>query len=156
MSDPIQRGRFRRHALAVFIVCLLFYAFGFWGVEHWRQRRGPWEVTFQVGEEGAAILEVDQARLGVTGLQLHFPEAALPEDFTPVRVRFASPAALAEVPFGRVLFLDTTVLPGTVTFDLFGHEVELLPRVLIVDKVERAWESGRVITVGAREAEGVR
>jgi hypothetical protein len=28
-----------------------------------------------------------------------------------------------------------------VTFDLFGHEVELLPRVLIVNKREIKWNS---------------
>jgi hypothetical protein len=46
------------------------------------------------------------------------------------------------VPFGKCVFLDTTFLPGTVVLDLFGHEVQLLPRVLTIDHVEHAWHSG--------------
>ena len=35
-----------------------------------------------------------------------------------------------------------TALPGVITLDLFGHEIELLPRVLIVNKKEVPWQSG--------------
>ena len=50
-------------------------------------------------------------------------------------------------PFGEIVFQDLTFLPGTVTFNFFGHEVELLPRVLIVDKQERDWKSSEVVFV---------
>ena len=46
------------------------------------------------------------------------------------------------VPFGRCVFMDTTFLPGTLTFQIFGHELELLPRVMILDHEERRWISG--------------
>ena len=36
-------------------------------------------------------------------------------------------------------------MPGTVTMDLFGHEVELLPRTLIVNKKEVPWKSNTAI-----------
>jgi hypothetical protein len=45
------------------------------------------------------------------------------------------------------VFLDTTFLPGTVALSLFGHEVQLLPRVLTIDKVEKAWRSGETISL---------
>jgi hypothetical protein len=49
------------------------------------------------------------------------------------------------LPFGELLYQDPTFLPGTVTMRLFGHVVELLPRVLTVDKKEYPWQSGAVI-----------
>jgi hypothetical protein len=36
-------------------------------------------------------------------------------------------------------------LPGTVTLRLFGHEIELLPRVLIIDRKEHPWKAGDTI-----------
>jgi hypothetical protein len=47
--------------------------------------------------------------------------------------------------FGRVLYEDLTILPGVVTFDLFGHEIELLPRTLIINKKEIPWKSESVL-----------
>jgi len=43
--------------------------------------------------------------------------------------------------FGRCVFMDNTFLPGTLTFQLFGHEIELLPRVMMIDHEERSWRS---------------
>jgi hypothetical protein len=44
-----------------------------------------------------------------------------------------------------VIYEDLTFLPGVVTFDLFGHEVELLPRALIANKKQVPWKSGVTI-----------
>jgi hypothetical protein len=79
-----------------------------------------------------------------------FPGTNLPGLPAAVVVRFDGPSRRAAPPFGSVKFLDTTVLPGTVTLDLFGHEVELLPRTLIVDKREHPWSSGQRIELPAR------
>ncbi len=43
--------------------------------------------------------------------------------------------------------MDTTFLPGTVTFELFGHEIELLPRALIIDRQEHAWQPNAAINL---------
>jgi hypothetical protein len=51
------------------------------------------------------------------------------------------------VPFGSVKFEDLTYLPGTVTLDLFGHEIELIPRTLFINREERPWQSNVVITL---------
>jgi len=52
-----------------------------------------------------------------------------------------------EVPFGTCVFMDTTFLPGTVTLRLYGHEIELLPRVLVIDQQEHPWISDSTITL---------
>ena len=38
-------------------------------------------------------------------------------------------------------------LPGTATFELFGHEIQLLPRVLIIDRREYPWRPNATITL---------
>jgi hypothetical protein len=137
-----QRDPFWKQALLVFLACVVFYVVGFALVQWWRDRRGPWEVTFRVDDQGTPGVEIAQPRLGIGGVSIRFRgtnHAALAEAVT---VRFDEPTKGDSIPFGRVKFLDTTFLPGTATFDLFGHEVELLPRTLIVDKQERGWRAG--------------
>lgn len=142
--DPIWR-----QALIVFGVCAVFYFGGFWALQHWRTRRGPWEVTFQSADNAPAV-QIAAPALGITGVQIVFPGTNSPPPGRVVTVRFDDPAQRDAVPFGRVKFLDTTLLPGTVTFDLFGHEIELLPRTLIINKREHAWRSGERIELPAR------
>ena len=61
---------------------------------------------------------------------------------------FAQPRPVPyEVPFGKCVFMDTTFMPGTVTFDLFGHEIELLPRALIIDRQDHPWQRDAAITL---------
>ncbi|MCP5519741.1 MAG: hypothetical protein H7A45_21080 [Verrucomicrobiales bacterium] len=152
MDAPAMPRSFLRNALLAFGVTLALYALGFWGSERYRARRGPWEVTFSSGTGGVAVLRIDQPHLGIRGVELRFPGAGIEGVEGRDPVRFDSPRALDQVPFGRVVFLDTTVLPGTVTFEVFGHEVELLPRVLLLDKQEHPWAATRVVDLPAREA----
>jgi hypothetical protein len=142
--------QFWKQALAVFGVCAVLYFGGFWATQHWRGRRGPWEVTFRTAPDGIPLVEIAEPRLGIVGVTLVFPGTNAPALAEPVSVRFDGPARRDAPPFGRVKFLDTTVLPGTVTFDLFGHEVELLPRTLIVDKREEPWSAGLRLELPAR------
>lgn len=142
--DPIWK-----QALAVFGVCAVFYFGGFWALQHWRTRRGPWEVTFH-STNGAPVVRIAAPALGITGVQIVFPGTNAPPLNQARTVRFDDPTRRDDVPFGRVKFLDTTVLPGTVTFDLFGHEIELLPRTLILNRREHAWRDGERIELPAR------
>jgi len=136
--------------LAAFLVTALLYFAGFAVLEHLRERRGPWEVTFTSGTNGMPRLEVRQPHLGIEGVVVEFPGGVTPAGFRKRTVRFSTPETKEDAPLGEVLFLDTTFLPGTVTMELFGHQVELLPRVLIVDHQERAWESDLRLTLPAR------
>ena len=127
-----------RSLILLFPVVLVLYFGVFYGLEHLRQRRGPWEVEFTSTPQGEPMLVVNQSALGVRDLKLVFRgERATNE---PGRVRFDR--VQRPVPFGRVIYEDLTFLPGVVTFDLFGHEVELLPRVLIANKREIPWPAG--------------
>ena len=49
------------------------------------------------------------------------------------------------VPLGRVKFEDLTYLPGTVTLEMFGHEIELLPRTLYINRKPHPWKSNETI-----------
>jgi hypothetical protein len=45
--------------------------------------------------------------------------------------------------------MDTTFLPGTLTLRAFGHEIEFLPRVMIIDHEEHPWKPGETIELRA-------
>ena len=48
---------------------------------------------------------------------------------------------------GEIVFQDSTFLPGTLTLKLFGHMVEFLPRVMIIDRREVPWASNATTIV---------
>jgi len=128
----------------LFIVVVGLYALIFAGLQHWRVRKGPWAVTFSGQADGERWIEVNQARLGIDRVRLRFPNTSEKGPLPETTIRFDTPDH-APLPFGQLKFIDGTFLPGTVTFDLFGHEVEMLPRVLILDKQEHPWHSGETI-----------
>ena len=50
-----------------------------------------------------------------------------------------------DLPMGKCVFLDTLYLPGTVTVQVLGHEIQMMPRTLSLDRVEHPWLSGEKI-----------
>ncbi len=148
MDTP--REMFWKHALTVFVVCAFLYFAGFWGTERWRAHRGPWVVTFGVATNGSPTVEIAQPRLGIHDVRFTFTGTNAPNLRTNVTIRFDDPARLPDAPFGKLEFLDTTYLPGTVTLALFGHELEFLPRTMIVDKREEPWRPGAHFDLPAR------
>ena len=130
-----------------FAVVVVFYLGVFHGIEHWRQKKGPWEVSFTADAQGQPAVVASQPGLKISNVTLVFLEEQVPQTNLPQRIRFDRP--LKPVPFGRKLYEDLTVLPGVVTFDFFGHEIELLPRVLIINRREIPWQSGRTLELAA-------
>ena len=125
----------------LFGAVLALYVVVFFGIERARQHKGPWEVDFQTNAGGSPVLIVSQAKLGLSDviIVVHGENAgnALGQvSFDQVK---------RPVPFGKVIYEDLTFLPGVVTFDLFGHEIELLPRALIADKKLVEWKSGATV-----------
>ena len=116
---------------------LLFYIGAFYGCERWRAHKGPWEVEFTTNSLGEPTVIAAQRTLSLSNVQLVFAGESVTS--APRKVLFDR--VLRPVPFGRVIYEDLTALPGVVTLDLFGHEIELLPRVLIVNKKEVPWQS---------------
>src|SRR5260370_1195572 len=86
---------------------------------------------------------IDQTKVDISSVEIIFPGETIPRTNLSQRVIFDRP--LRQVPFGSVIYADLRTLPGVVTFDLFGHEIELLPRVLIVNKQEIPWKSEMMI-----------
>ena len=126
-----------------FVVVLILYAAVFYGIESWRHRKGPWQVTFLTDSAGNPALVVYQPALNISSVELVFPGEHAERTNLSEKVLFDRP--LKPVPFGKVIYQDLTVLPGAVTFDLFGHEVELLPRVLYINKKEVPWKSDSIV-----------
>jgi hypothetical protein len=137
-----------KHLIWAFLLALVCYALFYHGIEHRRVRKGPWEVTFALDETGMPRVGIVQPKLAITNVQISFPGQSASTTNGLGTVAFDKPKPVPyDVPFGRCVFMDTTFLPGTVTFQLFGHEIELLPRVLIIDHQERPWVSGQPITL---------
>jgi hypothetical protein len=99
-------------------------------------------VKFRADDVGVPSLLISQTNLNVSET-IVFP--APTNGLTNFSRTIAFEEQLADLPFGEMVFQDPTFLPGTVTMRLFGHLVEFLPRVLIVDKKEYPWQAGAVI-----------
>ncbi len=144
----MKRISYIRQLSLVFLIALAFYAGAFYLIERQRTRQGPWQVLFAGVTNGPPRIVINQPKLGLTNVNLVFAgeHAELP---APALMSFNEARAVPfDVPFGRCVFLDTTTLPGTVVLSLFRHEVQLLPRVLTLDRQERPWRSGETITLG--------
>ena len=129
-----------RHLLIAFGLAVVIYAAFFTCDLGLRRRKGPWTVEFQTNAAGQTAITVNQPSLGITNVQVVF----LNESATNTgRVIFDRPQR--PIPFGKTKFEDLTYLPGSVAFDFFGHEVELLPRTLYLNKKEHAWKPNEVI-----------
>jgi hypothetical protein len=131
--------------LTGFIAALVVYVLSFSLIQHRRTFQGPWRVVFLSDDKGTPGLLIEQPKRKVSE-RIMFPNEKVAESNTARALVFDDPTK-TNAPFGRIIFQDLTFLPGTVTLDLFGHEVELLPRVLIIDKQEYAWKTGEVVSV---------
>lgn len=145
----MKRDNVGRHVIFAFVLALILYWVAFNTIEHFRKAKGPWHLTFQTDAWGEPFLAVSQSRLRITNVVFVLHGERLSRTNLSETVIFDSP--ITNVPFGRVVFLDTTFLPGTLTFDLFGHEIELLPRTLVVNRKEVPWHSGDRLVLSERE-----
>jgi hypothetical protein len=140
-ARSMKSGFTPRSVALVFALILAAYFGGFYGIEHLRSRKGPWTVEFETNPGGEPIITIRQAALKLSAVKLLFHgEMRTNHSST---VHFDRPQK--PVPFGTVLYEDLTFLPGVITFDLFGHEIELLPRVLVINKQPTAWRSEMLI-----------
>jgi hypothetical protein len=133
-----------KHCLLAFAIALLVYVLTYSYIENRRTRKGPWLVTFASKPGGAPTLIINQPSLNISNAQITFPaENSVPtNDSQTFRIPEDVPF---NVPFGSCIFEDTTFLPGTIVFHLFDHEVQLIPRVLTVDRREYPWKSGSTL-----------
>ena len=149
----------------LFVVTLVLYFAGFFGIEHLRERKGPWQVIFDSAAVSSPTMTIRQPSLGIDGFRVVF-EGASADGLASGEVMFDDPGRNAQpmdktpessqelkqksfaVPFGECVYQDLMFLPGVVTMNLLGHEIELMPRTLVVDKKEVSWStSGAQITL---------
>ncbi len=143
-------GLFRHLALAAGLA-LVFYVAAFSLIEHRRAVKGPWEIAFFSDAAGHPSLEISQRTLQILE-KLSFPEDKVARANLAERVKFRE--ATTNLPFGEMLLQDALYLPGTITLRLCGHQIEVLPRTLIVDKTEHPWKAGEEIVVRAAGKQG--
>ncbi len=136
--------------LKLFVTVMVLYATLYFATGLWRERRGPWVLTFDKSPSGNPRLTISQENLGVRNVQiLALQQEPLPADFKPVTIHFKSPGD--QPGFGKLLFTDLTVLPGVITLDVFGHEVELLPRTLVINRKLIPWSERQEIRLNPEE-----
>lgn len=129
-----------KHFLFAFIIAVVLYLVAYGWIEHRRTRNGPWEVRFAVESETPAII-ITQPKFQIQNVRIFFPDENIATNCSGTMTFAQARQWPYAVPFGKVIFMDTTFLPGNVTFELFGHEIQLLPRVLTIDRKEIPWQS---------------
>ncbi len=143
----MQPSGFARAVSVGLLLAVAIYAGGFALDQHLRTRRGPWEVTFTTEPSGAPAILVNHPELNIANLKIVF----LGETATNLHVVVVFDFPQKPVPFGQVKFEDLTYLPGTETFDFFGHEIELLPRTLYINRKAHPWISNEAITLSSTD-----
>jgi hypothetical protein len=132
------RPTFRSIAIT-FVLAAVFYFIAYSWLSKRQTARGPWQVTFTNDAAGVPELIIAQRSIGVSNVYVRFDGESLNATQHTGVVEFAKPKA--EVPFGRVIYDDLMFMPGTVTLDCFGHEVEMLPRTLSLNRKPVRWAS---------------
>lgn len=134
--------------MAVLFVCVAVLYLGvFHGIEHLRRHKGPWQVTFVTDAVGQPTLVINHPSLSVTNVRIIFAGVEASTSNQAEEMVFDRP--LKPLPFGKRLHEDLVSMPGVETIALFGHEVELLPRVLKVNRRELPWKSNTTVTLAA-------
>jgi hypothetical protein len=142
-----------KHFILAFLLALAGYVICYQLIEHRRAQNGPWLITFAASSDNGPVIVVNQSKLGITNVQISFADKALPGTNAPTTIAFGQPQPVPyDLPFGTCVFMDTTFLPGTVTLELFGHQIELLPRVLVIDGQEHPWRAEGQIVIRRRSA----
>ena len=137
-----------RHVVVPFAIAVLVYIVFYTVIEHRRTVKGPWRVTFTSDASHEAALLIDQPALGITNAGIVFKDQMLPTNFSGEVLTFEQPKPVPyDVPFGKCIFMDATFLPGTLVLEAFGHEVQLLPRTLLIDDKEQGWHSGTTLVI---------
>jgi hypothetical protein len=149
LAHSVKSANNLKHFLYAFVIALIGYA-GFFSCDKYlREKNGPWRITFTTDSPGVPGIIIQEPRLNILNVKIVFPGARTALTNFSAVVVFDNP--LKTIPFGKFIFHDLMYLPGTVTLELFGHEIELLPRVLIIDRKEHPWKSGTTISLAVSE-----
>jgi hypothetical protein len=141
-----------KHAAIAFVIAVLGYI-GFYSCDaHLRTHKGPWVVKFDANTNGEPVLLISQPFYGIDAKVVLQGEKATN---TPGVVEFRDLHHI-QTPFGRVRFHDLTYLPGTVVLDVYGHEVQMMPRTLTLNTKEVGWTNGTYVLMPANKIPGLK
>ena len=132
-----------------FVLAAVFYFVAYEWLSKRQTGKGPWHVVFTNDVAGTPEIIITQTNLGLSNVCVRFLEEKLNATQHVGVVNFVKPEMA--VPFGTRVFDDLMFLPGTVTLDCFGHEVELLPRVLVLNRKTVPWQSNTTNALSAAE-----
>lgn len=139
-----------RHFVIAFLSAIVLYIISYGVIQHLRTRKGPWQIAF-TNNAGTPAIIINQPWLGLTNVTLLFAGQQLPAPTNQPPLQFRDPRPTRfDAGFGQCVFEDLTFLPGTVTLQAYNHEIELLPRVLIIDQTETPWKSGATIALNPK------
>ena len=141
-----------KHFVAAFVLALILYVVGFNFIESRRVKSGPWDVTFQ-NSAGQLELVIQQDSLSIRDVRIQFTNAPLSSNLAETIYFTAGRKVPFAVPFGRCVFLDPLFLPGKAVLEIAGHEIQIMPRVLVLNGKEHSWASGTRILLSEVEHE---
>jgi len=136
-----EQGQILKHFAIAGLIAIVFYVVGYSWLEHKRVDTGPWHIMFRTDGAGTPEILIAQSNLSIFKT-VSFPSAHTNANISKSIIFGQDPP---DLPFGQLIYQDPTFLPGTVTMRMFGHEVELLPRILTIDKKQYSWRSGDII-----------
>ncbi len=122
-----------------FALALVVYFASFSWIQHQRDKKGAWQIVFSSDDSATPSISISEPGLNISYQKIVFADRKIEQTNFSERVVVNQP--IAKAPFGEIIFQDATFLPGTITFNFFGHEVELMPRAMVIDKEDRAWNS---------------
>ncbi len=137
-SQPEAGDNLLRHAVPVFIVCVIGYALLYGCDAKLRTSRGPWSVTFDVTADQTPRLTISQPSYGIKNVDILFPGESITLTNGATDILFTHPKV--ELPFGEIRHHDLMYQPGVVTLLVFNHEIELIRRGLFIDRQEFSWQ----------------
>jgi hypothetical protein len=145
----MQRNDSPKHFVIAFFIALAVYFASWHFIERRRSSNGAWEVDFISNSGRSPALEINQAGLQITNIEIIFGGATAPA--TNARVVFDKAREVPyATPFGECVFQDIIFEPGTVVIGFAGHQVQLMRRTMTIDGVERSW-TNRQITLAPKQ-----
>lgn len=127
-----------RSIAITFVVAVIFYFVAYHWLSNKQTARGPWHVSFSRDPKGVPEIIIAQPALNIANVRVRFVGETLSATQRASGVVDFSKPKMA-LPFGEVIYDDLMFLPGTVVLDCFGHEIEMLPRTLALNRRTVGW-----------------
>ena len=106
------------------------------------RERSPWNIKFEISD-GIPSIYISNNTPMVPATKIIFSNEKINRDLSE-NIAFEK-HNINKIPFGEITFTDVTLFPGRITLKLFNHEIDILPRALIIDKKEYKWGERLII-----------